>query len=139
LRAALLVQCARADVAAHGGNMAEAINLAGALSRFTDHWSPKIVAAVNDYDVKVVKVQGEFVRHSHDDTDELFLVLHGAMTIKLPAGDVHLREGDLFVVPRGVEHQPFAAEEAHVLLLEPRGTLNTGDAPNDQGTTGERL
>jgi mannose-6-phosphate isomerase-like protein (cupin superfamily) len=88
--------------------------------------------------VKVVKVQGEFVRHKHDDTDELFLVLRGAMTIKMDAGDAHLREGDLFIVPRGVDHQPFAAEEAHVLLLEPRGTLNTGDAPTATGTTGER-
>jgi mannose-6-phosphate isomerase-like protein (cupin superfamily) len=119
--------------------MPEAINLAGALARFNEHWSPKIVAAVNDYDVKVVKLEGEFVRHTHEDTDELFLVLRGAMTIKLPDGDVQLREGDLFVVPRGVEHQPFAAEEAHVLLLEPRGTHNTGDAPNALATAGEPL
>src|SRR5581483_9554951 len=103
---------------------AEAVNLAGALSRFSEYWSPKIVGQVNDYDVKVVKLKGEFVRHKHDDTDELFLVLHGAMTIRMDAGDAQLREGDIFIVPRGVEHQPFTVEEAHVLLLEPRGTVN---------------
>jgi mannose-6-phosphate isomerase-like protein (cupin superfamily) len=106
----------------------EAINLAGKLRRFHEHWSPRIVAQLNDYDVQLVKVQGEFVWHKHDDTDDFFLVLEGRLTIQLREGDVELGPGDLYVVPRGVEHCPKADEEAHVLLIEPAGTPNTGDA-----------
>ncbi len=95
---------------------------------FTDHWSPKVVARMNDYEIKVVKVQGEFVWHTHDDTDELFFVLNGEMTIQLRDGDVSLREGQLFVVPRGVEHCPITRGEAHAMLIEPAGVVNTGDA-----------
>lgn len=106
----------------------EKINLAEKLTRFTQPWSPKIVALLNDYKVQVVKVRGDFVWHRHEDTDDFFLVLSGHMTVQLRDRDVPLGPGELFVVPRGVEHCPRADEEAHVLLIEPRGTANTGDA-----------
>jgi mannose-6-phosphate isomerase-like protein (cupin superfamily) len=105
-----------------------AVDLPDTLSQVVEHWSPKVVARVNDYEVKVVKVQGEFVWHTHDDTDELFLVLAGELTIQLRDGDVVLRRGQLYVVPRGVEHCPRADDEAQVLLMEPRGVVNTGSA-----------
>jgi mannose-6-phosphate isomerase-like protein (cupin superfamily) len=103
-------------------------NLAELLGRFDEHWSPKKIADLNDYEVKLVKVQGEFVWHSHEDTDELFLVLDGELTIQLRDRDFVLRAGELFVVPRGVEHCPRADRETAALLLEPRGVVNTGDA-----------
>ena len=105
-----------------------AVNLADKLSQFDEHWSPRTVAEFNGHDVMVVKVKGEFVWHHHDDTDDLFLVLSGRITIRLRDGDVELGQGELFVVPVGVEHQPFAAEEAELLLIEPIGTPNTGNA-----------
>jgi mannose-6-phosphate isomerase-like protein (cupin superfamily) len=108
--------------------MGRAINLADKLGRFDDHWSPRVVARLNDYDVQLVKVKGEFVWHKHDETDDFFLVLDGRLTIQLRDGDVELGPGDLYVVPRGVEHCPRADEEAHLLLIEPSGTPNTGDA-----------
>lgn len=107
--------------------MDSAINLAQKLAQFSNYWSPRTVAQLNDYDVMVVKVQGEFVRHTHDDTDDFFLVLEGRLTLRLPDREVVLHPGELFVVPRGVPHQPFAEEETHVLLIEPTGTPNTGD------------
>lgn len=106
----------------------EPVDLDQKLSLFSELWSPKVVALLNDYEVKVVKVRGEFVWHQHDDTDELFLVLHGRLRIDLRDGSVELGPGQLHVVPRGVEHRPVAEEEAHALLLEPRGVVNTGDA-----------
>ena len=109
----------------------EKVNLAEKLSRFAEHWSPKTVALLNDYKVQVVKVRGEFVWHRHEETDDFFLVLSGRMTVQLRGRDVVLGPGELFVVPRGVEHCPRADEEAHVLLIEPRGTVNTGDAGGD--------
>ncbi len=111
---------------------ADAVNLAGKLALFREHWQPRTVAQLNDYDVMVVKVKGEFVWHKHDDTDDFFLVLAGRIQIRLRDRVVALGPGELFVVPRGVEHQPFAEEEAHVLLIEPRGTPNTGDATTAQ-------
>jgi len=107
--------------------MATPIRLADKLGKFSDHWSPKIVSQFNGHDVMVVKVKGEFVWHSHPDTDDFFLVLKGALTIQLRDGDVCLGPGDLYVVPKGVEHRPVAEEETHLLLIEPRGTPNTGD------------
>jgi mannose-6-phosphate isomerase-like protein (cupin superfamily) len=104
------------------------VDLAQKLSSFSEHWSPKVVARLNDYEIKVVKLQGEFVWHRHDDTDELFLVLDGELTIQLRDGDVTLRPGQLYVVPRGVEHCPVAAGEVHAVLIEPAGVVNTGDA-----------
>jgi mannose-6-phosphate isomerase-like protein (cupin superfamily) len=104
------------------------VNLADKLSQFNDLWSQKKVAVLNDYEVKLAKLKGEFVWHSHEDTDELFLVISGRLTIQLRDADVVLEPGELFVVPRGVEHCPLAEEETAVLLFEPAGTLNTGDA-----------
>jgi mannose-6-phosphate isomerase-like protein (cupin superfamily) len=105
-----------------------AVDLAERLSRFSEHWSPKIVARLNDYEVKLVKLEGEFVWHAHEDTDELFLVLEGRLTIRLRDGDVQLGPGELFVVPRGAEHCPVADGEVHAMLIEPSGVVNTGDA-----------
>ncbi len=104
------------------------VNLEQKLAAFADQWSPKIVAAFNGHDVMVVKVKGEFVWHSHPDTDDLFLVLKGRLTIQLRYGNVTLNPGDLYVVPKGIEHCPFAEEETHLLLIEPVGTPNTGNA-----------
>jgi len=104
-----------------------AVNLKDKLAMFSEHWSPRIVADFNGNDVMVVKVKGEFNWHSHPDTDDFFLVISGQVTIKLRDRDVHLGEGELFVVPKGVEHCPIAADEAELLLIEPHGTPNTGD------------
>jgi len=109
---------------AHDG----AINLARKLATFDEHWQPRTVTTFNGHDIMVVKVKGEFVWHSHADSDDLFLVLHGRIRIDLRDGAVHLGPGELFVVPRGVEHRPVAVEEAHLMLIEPTGTPNTGDA-----------
>ena len=106
----------------------DVVNLEQKLASFDEHWSPRTVAQFNGHDVMVVKVKGEFVWHHHDDTDDLFLVLKGRLTIRLPDTEVVVGPGELFVVPVGVEHQPFAEEEAEVLLIEPTGTPNTGDA-----------
>ena len=105
----------------------ENINLTEKLAQFNEHWAPRTVAQLNDYDIMVVKVQGEFVWHAHADTDDFFLVLKGRLTIRLRDREVVLHAGELLVVPRGVEHQPFAEEETHLLLIEPSGTPNTGD------------
>ena len=104
------------------------IDLAQKLASFSEHWSPKVVARLNDYEIKVVKIQGEFVWHTHDNTDELFLVIDGELVIQLRDGDVTLRPGQMFVVPRGVEHCPIAAGEVHAVLIEPVGVVNTGSA-----------
>lgn len=106
---------------------AEAVNLAGKLALFSEHWSPKTVASFNGHDVMVVKVKGRFTWHSHHDTDDFFLVLRGRLTIDLREGPVTLGPGELFIVPRGVEHCPVADEETELLLIEPAGTPNTGD------------
>ena len=105
-----------------------AINLAQKLNTFSDHWSPKIIARMNDYHFKLVKLQGDFVWHSHVDTDEVFLMISGSMQIDFRAGSVELKTGEMFVVPKGVEHKPWAEKECHVLLVEPAETVNTGDA-----------
>lgn len=104
------------------------VDLAEKLSLFSEHWLPKVVARLNDYEIKLVKVKGEFVWHSHADTDELFLVIEGTLTIQLRDGDVTLRPGQLYVVPRGVEHRPVADGEVAAMLIEPSGVVNTGDA-----------
>ena len=108
------------------------ISLAEKLAGFTEYWQPRTVAEFNGHDIMVVKAQGEFVWHKHDETDDLFLVLRGELTIELRDGSVTLRPGDLFVVPKGVEHRPVAKEEVHVLLIEPSGTPNTGDRATAQ-------
>jgi mannose-6-phosphate isomerase-like protein (cupin superfamily) len=103
------------------------INLADKLSTFTAHWSPRIVGSFNGHDLMVVKVLGEFVWHDHPDTDDFFMVLSGELSIDLPDGTVTLKPGEVFVVPKGMQHRPRAAVETHLLLIEPAGTPNTGD------------
>lgn len=107
------------------------VNLNEKLSKFSEHWTPKIVAQMNDYHFKLAKFQGEFVWHSHAETDEVFLVLDGEMIIEFRDGNVALKTGEMFVVPKGVEHKPFAESECAVMLVEPAGTRNTGDAPGE--------
>ncbi|MGI9411645.1 MAG: cupin domain-containing protein [Hyphomicrobiaceae bacterium] len=107
--------------------MSGIVNLKEKLATFSEHWSPKIVAGFNGHDIMVVKAKGEFVWHSHPDTDDLFLVLKGRLRIEMREETVELREGDLYVVPKGIEHRPVADEEVHLMLIEPAGTPNTGD------------
>jgi mannose-6-phosphate isomerase-like protein (cupin superfamily) len=104
------------------------VNIEAKLATFSEHWQPRTVTEFNGHDVMVVKVQGEFIWHKHDDTDDFFLVLKGNLTIEMRDGKVSLGPGELFVVPKGVEHRPVATEEVHLLLIEPSGTPNTGDA-----------
>ena len=106
----------------------EAINFSEKLSKVSEQWKPKIIAQMNDYHFKVVKLQGEFVWHKHDDTDEVFIVLDGKMSIAFRDGSVSLKPGEMFVVPKGAEHKPIAERECNVMLVEPAGTINTGDA-----------
>lgn len=110
----------------------EKVNLSEKFSLFDQHWQPKIAGEVNDTYVKLVKFKGDFVWHHHDTEDELFLVVKGSMTMKLRDGDIRLEEGEFIVIPHGVEHMPVADEEAHVLLLEPKSTLNTGNVRNER-------
>ena len=111
----------------------EKVNLAEKFGLFEEHWSPKIVGEVNDALVKLVKLKGEFVWHRHETEDEMFLVVRGSLLIRLREGDdIRLEEGEFFIVPRGVEHMPVGDEEAHVLLFEPKTTLNTGDVRNER-------
>ena len=110
------------------GKMYPSINLADKLAKFAEHWSPRVIAEMNDYQFKLVKLQGEFVWHKHDDTDEVFFVVDGEMAIEFRDGHVDLKTGEMYVVPRGVEHKPCAQCECRVMLIEPRGVVNTGDA-----------
>ncbi|RJP51818.1 MAG: cupin domain-containing protein [Anaerolineaceae bacterium] len=114
------------------------INFSEKLTKFSKHWSPKIIAQLNDYHLKLAKAQGEFVWHDHPDTDEVFIVINGHLDILFRDGKVSLNEGEMFVVPKGVEHKPVAEQECHILLIEPAGLVNTGSvkdsdltAPND--------
>lgn len=109
-----------------------AINFKNKLSLFHEQWSPKVIAEMNDYQFKVVKIQGEFVWHDHKDTDETFIVLEGNLRIYFKDGHVDLSAGEMYVVPKGVEHKPYAENEAKVLLIEPRGVVNTGDETGSQ-------
>lgn len=108
------------------------INLHDKLSKFSEHWSPKIVAQLNDYHFKLAKVQGEFVWHDHAETDEVFLIIKGSLDIHFRDGIVTLKEGEMFVVPKGVEHKPVAEHECHIMLVEPAGTVNTGEIESDR-------
>ena len=109
----------------------EKVNLADKFSRFSEHWSPRIVAEFDDYEVKLAKVEGEFVWHDHKDVDELFLVVDGELTIEMRDGGVTLGPGEMFVVPKGVEHKPSAGAECKIVLLERKGTVNTGATESD--------
>ena len=108
------------------------INLQEKFSKFSEQWSPKIIAQMNDYHFKLAKVQGEFVWHDHPETDEVFLVLKGRLEIHLRDGVVTLNEGEMYVIPKGVEHRPVAESECHIMLVEPAGTVNTGDVVNEK-------
>jgi len=108
------------------------INLQEKLSKFSEQWSPKIVAQMNDYHIKLAKVRGEFVWHNHPEMDEMFLVVNGKLDIHFRDGIVSLNEGEMYVVPKGVEHKPVAEIECHILLIEPAGTVNTGDVVDDK-------
>ena len=103
------------------------INLKEKLSKFSEHWTPKIIAEMNDYQFKLVKIKGDFVWHDHKDTDEVFIVLEGKMTIEFEKETVELNEGDMYVVPKGIQHKPHAENECKVMLVEPRGVVNTGN------------
>lgn len=109
-----------------------AVNIADKLAKFSEQWSPKIVAQMNDYHFKIVKIQGEFVWHSHPETDEVFIVLDGELTIHLREGDVTLKAGEMYVVSKGVEHKPEAKLECRMMLVEPAGTPNTGDVGGER-------
>ena len=108
------------------------INLDDKYEKFTEHWTPKVIAQLNTYQLKLVKIQGEFVWHSHDDTDEVFFVVEGEMGIEFRDGTVHLKAGEIFVVPKGVEHKPYANKECKIMLVEPSGVINTGNTASQQ-------
>lgn len=110
--------------------MAAPVDLAAALATFAEPWSPRTVAVMNDYDIRVVRTHGEFTWHSHPNTDELFLVLQGSLTIRLEDDEVIVGPGQMYIVPKGKRHQPFSAAGAEVVLIEPSGTVNTGDTPS---------
>jgi mannose-6-phosphate isomerase-like protein (cupin superfamily) len=115
----------------------EPINLKDKLSRFTEHWSPKIVAQLNNYHFKLAKGEGDFVWHKHDDTDEVFLLIEGELTIHFRDGSVLLKPGEMFVVPKGLEHKPSFGVESSVLIIEPAGTAKAGDTDDDIAATEE--
>ncbi len=109
----------------------KAINIADKFSQFTGLWSPKVIARMNDYHFKLARIKGEFIWHSHPDTDEVFIVIAGEMMIDFRDGRVELKKGEMFVVPKGVEHKPIAEQDCQIMLIEPIGTINTGDAGGD--------
>jgi mannose-6-phosphate isomerase-like protein (cupin superfamily) len=109
----------------------KSINLEEKLSKFRDFWAPKIIAQMNDYHFKLVKFRGEFIWHRHDSTDEVFIVLYGEMSIVFRDDSINLKAGEMFVVPKGVEHKPFAEKECNAMLVEPAGTINTGDVRDE--------
>jgi mannose-6-phosphate isomerase-like protein (cupin superfamily) len=115
----------------------EAINFARKFGLFDEQWQPKVIAEMNDYQFKLVKLQGDFVWHDHKDTDETFLVIEGALRIDFRDGAVYLSAGEMFVVPRGVEHKPYAEQEVKLLLIEPRGVLNTGHEGGERTATND--
>ena len=110
----------------------QAINFSEKLGLFADHWKPRVIAEMNDYQFKIVKIEGDFVWHDHEDTDETFIVLDGNLRIDFRDGAVELGPGEMFVVPKGVEHKPFAENEVKLLLIEPRGVVNTGEAGGER-------
>ncbi len=109
----------------------DAINFKDKFSKFTEHWSPRVVAEMNDYQFKLVKVEGEFVWHDHPDTDEVFIVLEGTLNIEFRDGIVTLHPGEMFVIPKGVEHKPVANSECKIMIIEPKGVVNTGDSDSE--------
>jgi mannose-6-phosphate isomerase-like protein (cupin superfamily) len=112
--------------------MVEKVNLADAFARISDYWNPRVAGEINDSHIKLAKLKGEFLWHHHDNEDEMFLVARGVLTIRLRDRDVVLNPGEFLVIPKGVEHMPVADEECHVVLLEPKTTLNTGNVENER-------
>jgi len=106
----------------------QSINFSEKLNKFSDLWQPRVIAEMNDYQFKLVKIKGEFVWHEHDDTDEVFVVLEGEMVIEFRDGSVEMKAGEMFVIPKNIEHKPVAEDECKILLVEPRGVVNTGDS-----------
>ena len=117
----------------------EKINIKSKLKTFSDLWSPKVIAEMNNYQFKLVKIKDDFIWHSHEDTDEVFIVLEGTMYIEFNTEIVKLSEGELLVVPKGTQHRPFAHEEAKIMLVEPRGVINTGDKDSDLTAKNDQL
>lgn len=111
--------------------MNDVINFEQKFDLFSEHWSPKVIAEMNDYQFKLVKLQGEFVWHQHDDTDEVFIVLEGELSIQFAEKTLVLKSGEMCVVPKGEQHKPFAENECKVMIIEPRGVINTGEADSD--------
>jgi len=111
------------------------INISEKLKKFNDYWSPKVVAEMNDYQFKLAKILGEFIWHHHESTDEVFYVVEGNMIIEFRDGQVELSQGEMYVIPKGVEHKPYAEKECHIMLIEPRGVLNTGEVKNELKST----
>ena len=107
------------------------INFTEKLAKFSDHWSPKVIAEMNDYQFKLVKLEGEFDWHDHSDTDEVFIVIEGSMKIEMEDKVIELNAGEMYVVPKGVTHKPTAEEECKIMLVEPKGVINTGEADSD--------
>ena len=107
------------------------VNLSEKFSLFSEHWTPKIIAELNDYQIKIAKVESDFVWHNHSDTDEFFLVIEGTLFIEFESETMELKTGELCVVPKGVQHRPYAKEECRIMLIEPRGVVNTGDAESE--------
>jgi mannose-6-phosphate isomerase-like protein (cupin superfamily) len=122
----------RVDILKGADSVRSVINFQNKLELISEQWAPKIIAQMNDYHLKLVKIQGDFVWHSHTETDEVFIVLDGSMDIDFRDGKVTLTSGEMYVVPKGVEHKPYAAVECSVLLIEPAGTVNTGDAGGEK-------
>lgn len=115
----------------------EAINLSGKFNLFADQWQPRVIAEMNDYQFKIARVQGDFIWHDHPDTDETFFVLEGTLRIDLPDGFVNVSAGELYVVPKGVKHKPYAEQEVKIMLIEPRGVVNTGEEGGDRTATSD--
>ena len=111
--------------------MLKAININDKLNKFSDHWSPRVIGEMNDYQFKIAKVKGEFVWHSHEETDETFIVLNGELVIEFRKETVKLSKGELYIVPKGVEHKPYAKHECHIMLIEPKGIINTGNRSSE--------
>ena len=107
------------------------VNFQDKLAKFSEHWTPKVIAEMNDYQFKLVKIQGEFVWHNHSDTDEVFIVIEGSMKIEFDDKTVELNEGEMYVVPKGVQHKPYAEQECKVMLVEPKGVVNTGESDSE--------
>ncbi|MCJ7700711.1 MAG: cupin domain-containing protein [Anaerolineales bacterium] len=115
----------------------KSINIKEKFTQFSEHWSPKIIAQMNDYHFKIAKIKGDFIWHDHPETDETFIVIKGRLQIEFHDGVVNLEAGEMLVVPKGVAHKPIAAQECHILLVEPAGTVNTGDADSDRRSAGD--